>query len=696
MKMLHKVALVALICALPVLGHDDTTAGMGVFVAPMSNASETTPVSMNASGTAVITANVLRDTTGQIVSGSVEFRIIYTFPSAVTFTGLHIHRGGSGVAGPVVINSGIPNPTPSAESGRGTALYTGDVLDTNTAGVQALRDLFTSPGDFYVNIHTTDFPGGVMRGQLRRAQVTTLMGNMSSAKEVPPVSVEASGRGTIVAVRAFDPDGRFAAGAVTFDAEYALPAVSTLSGFHIHRGDATVAGPVTINTGLTAATAPEPAASGRLQYTVEVLDTPSTANAFTTLNGLFDDPAGYYLNLHTTANPGGVIRSQLTKAEWVRLPVSMSPDNEVPPIADLDAAAVGFVDVYALRGQSGLTVGRLTFNVNYRFPGETTFTGFHIHNGPAGENGGVVLNTGIAAGDRSVASGNGFGNITRTFYATGNALTALNGMMENPENYYINLHTTVNGGGAVRAQMAGANTAMPSVVAVISAVSNPQLRTGAPGGLMTVFGSNFSKIPSPVSGLDTPKLPVKVNGTEVVIEGRAAPIMALGHEPGFNPADYIVVQVPVETTPGAKVLVVKTSNGSSSNAEAQVATVAPGLYFDANGAVAAKLPAFTVIGPQNPAQAGDMIAILGTGFGQTTPPLETGEIADEDEVYATPTVTATVGGVAAPVISSAAVPGYAGVNFVVLQIPQGITAGQAAVVVRSGETASNSTTIPIR
>ena len=73
-------------------------------------------------------------------------------------------------------------------------------------------------------------------------------------------------------------------------------------------------------------------------------------------------------------------------------------------------------------------------------------------------------------------------------------------MMENPENYYINLHTTVNGGGAVRAQMAGANTAMPSVVAVISAVSNPQLRTGAPGGLMTVFGSNFSKIPSPVSG----------------------------------------------------------------------------------------------------------------------------------------------------------------------------------------------------
>ena len=48
----------------------------------------------------------------------------------------------------------------------------------------------------YANIHTTDNGGGLMRGQLRRAEVTYLMGVMSPKKEVPVIDSTASGIGS--------------------------------------------------------------------------------------------------------------------------------------------------------------------------------------------------------------------------------------------------------------------------------------------------------------------------------------------------------------------------------------------------------------------------------------------------------------------------------------------------------------------
>ena len=36
--------------------------------------------------------------------------------------------------------------------------------------------MLTDPSGFYVNMHTTDNPGGVIRGQLQRAEMVVLMG----------------------------------------------------------------------------------------------------------------------------------------------------------------------------------------------------------------------------------------------------------------------------------------------------------------------------------------------------------------------------------------------------------------------------------------------------------------------------------------------------------------------------------------
>jgi hypothetical protein len=67
----------------------------------------------------------------------------------------HVHRGGSNVAGPVVVPIEAPTSgDPGAASG---------CVRLNRAVAQAIA---ANPARFYVNVHTGDFPGGAVRGQL--------------------------------------------------------------------------------------------------------------------------------------------------------------------------------------------------------------------------------------------------------------------------------------------------------------------------------------------------------------------------------------------------------------------------------------------------------------------------------------------------------------------------------------------------
>jgi hypothetical protein len=68
-------------------------------------------------------------------------------------TAAHIHVGASDVAGPVV----VPLETPNARG------FAADCEDVDPALATAI---IATPDQYYVNVHTADFPAGAVRGQL--------------------------------------------------------------------------------------------------------------------------------------------------------------------------------------------------------------------------------------------------------------------------------------------------------------------------------------------------------------------------------------------------------------------------------------------------------------------------------------------------------------------------------------------------
>lgn len=672
------------------IGAFAQSADTAVFVAALSPANEVPAITgYAASGTAVIYAHVVRNAQGQIVSGSVDFVGFHNFPDTPTVSGFHIHNGPAGANAGVVINTGI-NGTANAvalTNGRGIIERQAQVLPTDAAGVAALRGMFDNPAGYYANMHTLAYPGGIIRGQLYRAERTVLMGRMSPRNEVPAITdFNGSALGTVEAVRAYDADYRYIGGATTFSVDYTVPEASTFTGLHIHGGKAGVNGGVIINTGLGAGAASvesNASGSGNITRRVEIVaGTPQVP----ALEGLFDFPEEFYINIHTTKNPGGVMRSQMARTESIRMPVNMLPSNEVPAISGLDASAVGNVWINALRDRSGAVVAaNFTFDVNTRFPGETRFTGLHIHDAKAGANGGVTINSGL----RQLDTAAGFANIWLPVNITGGqALTSLNSLVTNPENHYINLHTSVNAGGAVRMQMGAENTKSPSIVAVSGAVSDLAVRNVAPAGQVTIFGSDLIKVPTRGGGMDGAFLPNAVNGTSVTIGGFTAPILSAGIEPQNNPSQYIVAQVPVEAPAGQHPVVVKSANGTSNAMMVTVAAQAPGLFFDADGAIVVRATNLELVRANNAARAGDQLAILSTGLGQTTPPLATGEVPVNAITVSLP-VSLNIGGQNALVAGTAVIPGFPGFFVTLFVMPSGVPAGRAPVTLRINGLTSN-------
>jgi len=139
------------------------TADTMVFSIVMDSANETATTNLKGTAPSLITLHTLRNEDGSISSGSVFFDVNYRFPSAASFTGLHIHDAGLGVNGSISVPM-VPAYSPNFSTDTGSGNFFGYTPPlTNTA---TLNDIVANPENHYANIHTTLDPGGSARAQL--------------------------------------------------------------------------------------------------------------------------------------------------------------------------------------------------------------------------------------------------------------------------------------------------------------------------------------------------------------------------------------------------------------------------------------------------------------------------------------------------------------------------------------------------
>jgi hypothetical protein len=225
--------------------------------------------------------------------------------------------------------------------------------------------------------------------------------DLAGANETPPVATAATGHLDF----SYDP----ATNQLTYSGSVSGLS-GAITGAHIHRGVAGIAGPVAVSLSY----------SGTAFSGLTVL---SASDEALLLNG------GLYVNVHTGANPGGEIRGQVLDHN---LTAMLSGANEVPPVTTSGTGALIFMfDPMTNRLMYHGSVSSLNSNV----------TAAHIHTGTTGTSGGVLYNLSYI----TTTNGAKFSGVVTVTQAQVNALLS--------EGLYVNVHTTSSPGGEVRGQI---------------------------------------------------------------------------------------------------------------------------------------------------------------------------------------------------------------------------------------------------
>jgi len=387
--------------------------GIGAFFTGLQEVPA--PVITTASGTASLFTN----------SMGLRYFITVTGLSG-PITGAHFHLGSTKEGGPVVKDI---TSTFTGNTANGTWLIA-EATPFNDSLRQALVN-----GRIYLNIHTAANPSGEIRGQVFLTAGAGMTANLDGNQQNPAVVTSSKGTGQFTMTR----------GGLGFN--FSFNGLSCpVTAMHFHYGGIGINGPVVYDIG------PDVDGNNASGYWRSAASVDSLFNALMT--------GRIYVNVHTAANPGGEIRSQVNLSEGLGITVQLTGSQENPPVT---------------------TNGRGTGSATITDPGIVFFNTFdmlssplqaaHFHNAPMGMNGPVVKDL------MSYIKGN---SILGIWKRNDVMMPISNTMIAEAynQNIYINLHTSNFPGGEIRGQLRGGAIPFIPYQIISTLMITPQNSTG--------------------------------------------------------------------------------------------------------------------------------------------------------------------------------------------------------------------------
>ncbi|MEO5906247.1 MAG: CHRD domain-containing protein, partial [Saprospiraceae bacterium] len=286
--------LLLLLSVLWTNAYSDHLSSSILFSAQLSGENQVPAVTTNGQGVAFFTFDEKKSTLYFSVSLS-------SLSSPIN--GMHIHEGPVGENGPVIINL-----TPFLNGNRAK----GSIQNVSR---QTIAKMIT--GDYYINVHTENHPGGEIRGQVELETDTRFAAVLSGANEVPSVASDAQGL--------FIANLTHSGTRLSFYCVFRGLSGPPISA-HIHNAAAGTNGPAVFN--LT------DSITGNI-----ISGTWTPADFLAALHA-----GELYVNIHTTNNPGGEIRGQLLVQQGLQFDAILNGGQENPPV-DQSARGAGIFTV---------------------------------------------------------------------------------------------------------------------------------------------------------------------------------------------------------------------------------------------------------------------------------------------------------------------------------------------------------------
>jgi uncharacterized protein (TIGR03437 family) len=222
-----------------------------------------------------------------------------------------------------------------------------------------------------------------------------------------------------------------------------------------------------------------------------------------------------------------------------------------------------------------------------------------------------------------------------------------------------------------------ASIAPPQITAVVSGADFKS--PAAPGGLISVFGTNLSPTNQATSEIP---LPTALASSCLTVNGQPIPLI-------FVSPTQVNAQMPFQAI-GDVVMVVHTPAGVSPNFNMVVPPAAPAVFLSGSAGPLTDLPTVIrqstnlLVTASNPVHVGDMLVIYLTGMGAVTPVVGNGLPGPQNPLsMAVSPPTVTLGGVSMSVQFAGLAPGEVGVYQINATVPGNAPQGLSVPLVVS-------------